>query len=615
MSSSQELALYLQSVPALKLLPPLDLARFAAHLEAKELDRNETVFKAGDPAQSIYLIQAGQLHLESAEGQVQEIGSGLVGEEKVMGLDHYLYNAVTTTPVKLLKFDAGSIDPFLQKYPNVRQHFALSFVNHALNKSHSLPTDKSKYVAYKPDNDPWKFIGWILCIVIPLLIMQVTGSTDLDVNARMFVAVFVTTILMWIFQLVPDFVPGIFAMLVTIVLGIVPSSVVLSGYASSSFFMAMSVFGLGAVLVASGLIYRTSLYLLKITPRSQAWYNGVLTFVGVLITPVLPSVNGRVQLIALLFQEMVETLGYKKQDKAATQLAVSAFMSVSIFSSIFLTSKSINFVIFGMLPTQVQDGFQWLNWFFYASVAGLVILFLTTATSAFFFRNREKFQFSGDLIDTQLKVLGRMSVLEWEAVVGVVLLIAGVMTSSLHKIDPAWIGLGLLFAFLTFGSLSKIAFRSAVDWPFLMLLGALIGLVKSITYLGLDDYINQHLAWVGGYMQENLYLFVLILAIMISTIRFVVPINVAVVIAATIFLPIAESNGINIWMIGFIILTLSEHFFLPYQCSYYQQFEELVGDHSLYNKSLFLRYNILTWFIRLAAIYASIPFWRFLDIV
>ncbi len=615
MINSQELALYLQGMPTFKPLPRLDLARFAAHLASKELASGETVFKAGDPAKTVYLLQEGRIQLESEKGTSQEIASGLVGEEGVMGLGHYLHDAVTTTPVKLLQFEASAVTPLLQKHPKVRQQFSISLLNHTLTSSPSAYTDASDHVAYKPDNDPWRLIGWILCLVVPLLIMRFTSNTDLALNPRMFIAVFVTTILMWIFRLVPDFVPGIFAILVTIVLGIVPSNVVLSGYASNSFFMAMSIFGLGAVLVASGLIYRISLYLLKATPQSQTWYNSVLAFVGILMTPVLPSVNGRVQLITLLLQEMIETLGYKKGDKAATRLAISAFLSVSIFSSVFLTSKSINFVVFGMLPTQVQDGFQWLNWSFYASVTGLVILLLTTATTALFFRNREKFQFSGDIIDTQLKLLGRMSVLEWEAVIGIALLIVGVMTSSFHKIDPAWIGLGLLFAFLTFGSLSKIEFRSAIDWPFLILLGALIGLVKTISYLGLDDYINQHLAWMGGYMQNNLYLFVLLLAIIISTIRLVVPINVAVVITATIFLPIAESNGINIWVIGFMILTLSEHFFLPYQCSYYIQFEELIGANPLYSKSLFLRYNVLTWFIRLAAIYASIPFWQYFHIL
>lgn len=615
MRNSQELALYLQDVPTFKPLPRLDLARFAAHLETKELGCGEIVFKAGEPAQTVYLLQEGKIQLGADPDTAQEIASGLVGEEGVMGLGHYLQDAVTVTPVKLLQFKASAIGPLLQKHPKVRQQFSIALLNHTLNKSHAVYPDASDHATYKPDNDPWKLVGWILCLVVPVLIMWLTNGTDLALNPRMFIAVFVTTILMWIFRLVPDFVPGIFAILVTIVLGIVPSSVVLSGYSSNSFFMAMSVFGLGAVLVASGLIYRISLYLLKATPQSQGWYNSVMTFVGILMTPVLPSVNGRVQLVTLLLQEMVETLGYKKGDKAATRLAVSAFLGVSIFSSVFLTSKSINFVVFGMLPTQVQDGFQWINWFFYASVTGLVILLLTAATTALFFRNRERFQFSGSLIDTQLKLLGRMSVLEWEAVIGIALLIIGVMTSSLHKIDPAWIGLGLLFAFLTFGSLSKIEFRSAIDWPFLILLGALIGLVKTISYLGLDDYINQHLAWMGGYMQNNLYLFVLLLAIIISTIRLVVPINVAVVITATIFLPIAESSGINIWVIGFMILTLSEHFFLPYQCSYYIQFEELIGANPLYSKSLFLRYNILTWFIRLAAIYAAIPFWQFVNIL
>ena len=60
----------------------------------------------------------------------------------------------------------------------------------------------------------------------------------------------------------------------------------------------------------------------------------------------------------------------------------------------------------------------------------------------------------------------------------------------------------------------------------------------------------------------------LLLFVLVNVIRIVVPINAAVVILATV-LPLADINGVNAQVVGFIVLMFAEVWFLPFQCSYY----------------------------------------------
>ena len=69
------------------------------------------------------------------------------------------------------------------------------------------------------------------------------------------------------------------------------------------------------------------------------------------------------------------------------------------------------------------------------------------------------------------------------------------------------------------------------------------------------------------------------------------------------------------FVLGFIILIMSDAWIMPYQCTYFLLFRELTSKQKLYNRTKFLQYNFLTVLFRLAAIYASIPFWRYIGIL
>ena len=168
----------------------------------------------------------------------------------------------------------------------------------------------------------------------------------------------------------------------------------------------------------------------------------------------------------------------------------------------------------------------------------------------------------------------------------------------------------ILYGLLLFGSLSKKELQEKVDWPFLLYLSGLTGIVSSFNYLNLDHSLAAYVPWLGSYIHDSFGMFVLVLFCAISLIRLAVPSNATIVILASLFIPLADVYGINPWVMGFIILALGEVWFLPYQCTYYLQLQEVNRITPLYDEKSFLLHNGMMNFARLAAVYASIPYWK-----
>ena len=65
--------------------------------------------------------------------------------------------------------------------------------------------------------------------------------------------------------------------------------------------------------------------------------------------------------LGLRSRDLKRLRGFAAQ-KEGPRLTASVMGGASLMSAIFLSSKSVNFLIFGLLPLQEQARFQWLYW-------------------------------------------------------------------------------------------------------------------------------------------------------------------------------------------------------------------------------------------------------------
>lgn len=593
------------------------LSRLLPHVSQQRIAQGAVLYRAGSPARMLYFVAEGTMQLlaggDNTVGKppsnalIDSVSRAYIGEEAILGSEVYMADAVAQTDALLVALPREHFNELLAANPAIKSEYFVSIMSRfSREKLRAQPVK-----AGEADHGPAlsAVIGWLLALVLPPLVFFATAG-QLDVPARLYLGIFTATVVMWVFRLVADFIPGIFALVATLVLDLVPHTVVLSGFASDGFFMALSILGLSAVIAASGLSYRAMLMVLKCLPNTPFWNNFGIMATGLVLSPVVPSINGRIALVTPLLIDMTEALKLKFGGKAATRLAMSAFTGVGVMSATFLTSKSVNFVVFGLLPAHIQEEFSWFRWMLAGLVCGVVMLALYLITAPLFFRSDEKPALSKQIVAAQLDLLGPVRAREWASMFGIAIFAFGVMTTPIHLIAPAWIALILLFFLLTFNFLRGSEFRDKIDWAFLMYLAGLVGMVAAMSHLGLSKFLASHLGWLGDIMRGDFPLFVLILTALLFTLRLFAPINAAVSISAAILLPLADLNGVNPWLVGFVILVMCEHWFFPYQCSYFVQFENLTQKKPVYEPGSFLMFNTVSVLFRLAGIYASIPVWK-----
>ena len=585
------------------------LARVLPRVEDRTVAAGETVLVAGNEATQAYLIAEGEFEVSDEHGGRQILSDGFLGEETAIGMHSYVGTAVATRPSRVLALPADVVWSLAENRA-VRQCMLASFQRRLTGRG-ELHGGRAEASSASLESIRI-VIGWIVTIAVPLLLfVEFRESSTLPTPQALYLlCVLGCVVSMWVFRLLADFVPALFALLAIILLDLVPVEVTLSGFASDSFFMAMSILGLSIVITTSGLSYRFLLWLLRVGPASRLWYNLSLFLTGIVLTPLVPTANGRVAIVTPLLNDLLGQFDRETRNAEAARLGISVIGGVSLLSAVFASSKSINFLIHGMLPVQEQAQFSWLYWLYAASICGAILMVLHVAAAMLVFPRAGRPRVSKALVREQLGILGRMRAGEWAGLAGIAILLLSFLTASIHQIAVPWVALSVLFIFLMFGFVSKREFRQNIDWGFLVFLGSLIGLASAMNATGLNAWIALQLGWLQGLMTEDFPLFVLMLAGAIFLVRMALPINATVIIFATLLISTAVQVGVNAWLVGFIVMLLAESFVWPFQASYFLQFTSIADGSADVNQPRALVFQLLMFLFKLVAIYASFPFWR-----
>lgn len=603
-------------LPSLQSLPRRKIAAIISKLECLKIKSKTEIFQKRQVADYFYWVINGSIRFEDDANKQTEkrIASNgeTFGEESLQENGVYLHNSVTETDSLIVRLPADRARSLLSGAATLQK--LLSVLMQRLTGNSVIQVDQATS-AVQTKSDPIKVVGWIATIVLPPLLFILGRSFITDDNQLVFLCISLATVLMWGFRLMSEFIPSIFAILAILILNIAPAKVALVGFTDGSFYLALSIFGLSSLIVSSGFAFRMVLWMLRIVPVSSRWHAFSLFLIGTILTPLLPSANGRIALMMPVLKDLIDSSEYKSKSRVGTYLFMSGFAGFTMLSTIFLSSKTIHFVVFGLLPQQVKERFSWGYWLFASIVAGVVLIIGLFGLMEYFGRDREKPKITREEIKLQYQAFGPMSLSEWAALIGIMLFMVGIMTESLHKIQLPWIGLMVLYATLAVGFLTPKQLRINTDWTFLIYLGTLIGFVSTISYLGLDKQVGVTFSFLGHYMKNEFGLFVIILSVTIILLRFFVPTNTAVAILASVLFPMAQALGVNPWVIGFILLMLSDIWFFPYQCTYYLQIESQVMKDSNFDLPAFYRFNALSNVVRVVAIFASIPFWRWLGLL
>ncbi len=470
-----------------------------------------------------------------------------------------------------------------------------------------MPPSRS-LVADKP-------LAWALAVVLPFGLFFFLTHTGMERDTAVFLAIVSLTLVFWMFSLTADFIPALVALLGLLLFGLVPNSVALSGFSSNGFLIAFSVMGLGAVISASGLARRYTLWLLKTIPPNTFAYQAPVFFTGALLNPVRDRITARAVITSPILNNITDHLDPVSRKKSGTMLYLAGLDGINILSPIFLTAPPANLMVFGLFPVQEQHAFQFTAWFTAASIAGAVILISYFILAGLYFKGWNRVGIDTRQIKEKWQALDPMSASEWAALAGILLLTLGIITAPFHKIPIPLVTFTIICFLLVLGALDRKSFIAQIDWAFLFLLAAMIGFMASMGHMGLDKVLVEQFSGFKTFMRLDFEKFVLVLTAITLGVRLFIPLNSAILILAAAFLPLASAAGISPWVVGFIILIMSETAFFGYQSPYILFFRNQVADHVNYSETKVQIFHALLIVVKLGAIYASIPFWRKIGIL
>lgn len=448
-------------------------------------------------------------------------------------------------------------------------------------------------------------LGWLAALGLPALVLTaVAGRSDPWVPWACFGAALGAGLCVWVLGLAPPAAGALLALLLLMAGNHLPVEQALAGLAGSGFFLLLGMFGCSTAIQHSGLTQRLLAALLRPLPHTARGFQACLMLVGVAMTLFIPSTLGRLQLLAPMVKALARpgTAGYGA-------LAFAALSGCTLLSTSFLLGNAANFVVLGILPEHWQPHVNWMAWFQCAAVYTAVIAAGLAASVAL----GPATQGGGTPTWAQAP-LPRMAFPEGVTALALLCLGLGSALGNVHHIDMAWLALFAMLLLMATGVLPMDRVHAGVNWSILLYLVCTVGIARGFTFMGIQPWLAAHADGLALLMRTQQGTFLLLLVAAVMLLRLALPSMVCVATLCAVLMPLADAQGLHPLVLGFVIVTASEIWFLPHQSSDYLLFRESVELSPGIARDV-LRRNAWLQASRIVALAASVPYWRHMGLL
>ena len=500
------------------------------------------------------------------------------------------------------KFDtAGTAEPLRQ----IQTEFT--------TKNRTNPAPKS-LIAGLEGLDLSRWTGALLGVGVWCYLWFVMPDIGLEPAATKQLAFIALTLIFWMFRVFPEYGVALLFAISMIISGLGQPETVLSGFANSSWFMTLGVLGLGAAITSSGLFYRLSLQLVRVFPLSYRWQIVAMGLMGIVVMALIPQQSARTAIISQMLMNLSESLGYKNPSKASTGLFVASFLGLGQLGFLFLTGSTTSLIAWGLLPEEVREQFSWGYWFYAASVPTLVVTVVIILATLILYRPESQPRISYKMVQTQLQILGPLSLHEWITLAVLCLTLAGWLSKSYHNIDGAWVALIALCVLINTGVLGWGMIKKGIDWEMLLYMGATLSIPVLLTQARIDQWLVGMFAPVILPLTTSPALCFTVIIIIAIAVKLAFTSFLTVVTLTVALLPLASELGISPWVMAMIVLMGSEVWFLRFQVDWHTMASATTGGNG-FSYPMMSRINPVYAVAYILAAIVAIPWWRHLGLI
>lgn len=607
--------------PDVDFFSPQQRAHIAASAQIEEIESGAHFFGENDDINFLYIVQEGCVELSNDDTTRHVCRGECFGLETVCGLKHYLFKAQAQTRCVVAKIDKKDFfDIVGSSNEQVFQKMFLQlFLKMFYGKNFQL-CKKDPYQKIKRYVEGfWRQVtGWLLAAVSPYVVFHVLQSSGLNYQCRMFLSIITSWSVISAFRLLPNHVTTMAAVLLLVGGGVVKTQVILSGFSSSSFVVAIALIGLSSVFVSSGVAYRALIWLFsKLKP--SVWKDNFALFgSGVLLCMGFPSHMMRAGLVRSFLKDTLQIRQINVYSKQAQAFSFSAYCGVTVLAQSILSASMMHFVFLGLFWKQYADQFDWSGWLYAALVPMLIIFLGYVFLLRFSFNDSEEDlkNFKDEVrLENMHRELGKMSLSEVVSAGGMGFVILGLATSNWHNLPLDMICLTILLFLLIFQFVSDSKFRSVINWELLIFVCGLSGLGYTANDIGLIKWIGARAEWIPHYFHEHFILGMTFLILVSQISQFLFPRDVNINLLCVVLIPLFQSNGISPWVAVYTVATVGRMPFFRYQELEFHEFVKNLYKDNPEIASRIWRARVLVGIFSLASIYVGIYYWRWIGVL
>ena len=316
---------------------------------------------------------------------------------------------------------------------------------------------------------------------------------ELGDRPRLTLVIFVLAVIGWTFTRINDTSIALTAGIALVLTGVVPTARLYEALSHELIWLLLAAFIIAAVLRETSLMRRAVAVALR-PARTVAHAFCLLTLVIIATAFVIPSTTARAIVFLPVFLALADAIGDRQIVRALALLFPSAILLSACASLIGAGAHVVAVEFISQQPQQLSiDFLRWMQLGLplallssYAAAAAILHIFLTPEE-----RNRT--------VEIPLLVRSRMPIREVTVGAVVLITIALWMTTSLHGIGMAIVGLSAA-VLLTLPSVSGLSLKpavAAVEWELILFLAATIVVGDALVESGA-------IAWLAGGLVQGL---------------------------------------------------------------------------------------------------------------
>jgi CRP-like cAMP-binding protein/di/tricarboxylate transporter len=427
-------------------------------------------------------------------------------------------------------------------------------------------------------------------------------------------AALVATVPLLVANVLPDYVVMLLLATVLVVPGLVTPADILGGFATPAWLMILTLLVVGTAVARSGLMLRLVLLSLERLPGNYVTQSLVLSSTGVVLTAGITSGATRIALGVPIARALAESLGLGRHSGGAAAIGLLTLFTFIQLDTLFLTGSFTALVVHDLLPDAVRAQVTWWRWFVLTLPPALIMFGLYYAFLMAYFRPRSRRQVDVRAVRLQEEVLGRLTRAEIWSVVVLVALVVGFATRPYHGVAPAWLAVAVFVVLFVVGVLDHTALHTGGSLGLLVYSGVILGLGAVFASLGIDTWLSSLVRSGMPAMVTDPYGFVLVLALTAFALRFFVPWMTLSTLLALVAIPLAEGMGFPPFIPVLVALIAGDHSFLPYVNTGYSMVY-FASDGELFSHEQARTPLMVESLIRIGALVASVPIWRFLGVL